>query len=138
MANVFTELQHPDFIWTWKESVRGTRQSIWLPYLQAISKKPRSKLWQLSYNGGEIDADLSKVDFIMLYGGCGNLPAEFLDDLNQHRICLAIHRRNMPRPYWFLPASGADADDLLSAQIIARENLNTAAYVARADRKSVV
>lgn len=131
MTAATSDLQHPDHIWTWKESLRGRRQSIWLPYLQSISKKPKSNHWILAYNGGQVDADLSRIDSIMLYGGCGNLSAEFLDDLNQHRICLSIHRRNMPRPYLFLPASGADSDDLLTAQIVARSNLNDSAYVAR-------
>ncbi len=125
-------LQHPDFIWTWKETARGGRQSVWLPYLQSIEKKPRStNKWVMTWNGGQMDADLSKIDFIMLYGGVGTLPVEFLDALNQERICLSVHRRNMPRPYLFIPSSGADADDILTAQLAARSNEKTSAYVAR-------
>ena len=131
MADVINELQHPDFIWTWKESGRGVRQSLWLPYLSNVQKIPRSSLWKVEYNGGSVDADLSKIDFIMLYGATGSLPVAFLDALNDARVCLMIHRRNMPRPYIFLPASGADDDDLLSAQISARGNLLISAYVAR-------
>jgi len=125
------ELQHPDFIWTWKVSSQGNRESIWLPYLAEVAKKPRSSLWTLRYNGGEIETDLRKIDFIMLYGASGNIPIEFLDALNTHRICLTIHRRNISKPYIFIPASGAGSDDLLSAQIIARSNERKTSYVAR-------
>ena len=131
MDNIIQRIQHPDNIWTWKESSRGTRQSVWLPYLESITKKPKSQNWLLAYNGGVVEADLKKIDFIMLYGGCGNLPAEFLDALNSHRICLSIHRRNMPRPYWFVPASGADEDDILTSHLVTRANNNKCTYVAR-------
>lgn len=126
-----TEIQHPNFIWTWKESTRGQRQSIWIPYLTSIDKIPRSKRWKILFNGGEYDADLAKLDFIMLYGASGSLPVEFLDALNAARVCLSVHRRNMPRPYLFIPSSGADNDDVLSPQIVARLNEKSAAYVAR-------
>ncbi|CAB3754132.1 CRISPR-associated endonuclease Cas1 [Paraburkholderia humisilvae] len=125
------DFQHPDFIWTWRETARGARQSLWFPYLQSISAKPRSRLWAVRWNGGELDIDLSKVDFIMVYGGTVDLPIAFLDSLNQYRIVLSIHRRNMVRPYLFLPASGPDQDDILSAQLLCRDNLKSSTYIAR-------
>lgn len=132
MSSEIQEYQHPDSIWTWKESSRGRRQSLWLPYLVSIERRGERKgCWIFRYNGGHVEADLAKVDFIMLYGACSALPVEFLDDLNTHRIALAVHRRNLPRPYWFLPAAGADADDIVSAQIIARASIKDSAYVSR-------
>ena len=131
MDDELYDLQHPDFIWTWKESGRGVRQSLWLPYLSRVEPIRRSACWKVEYNGGTVEADLSKIDFIMLYGATGDLPVAFLDALNEARVCLMIHRRNKPRPYIFLPASGADDDDLLSAQILARANMLSSAYVAR-------
>lgn len=131
MNDINNELQHPDFVWTWKESVRGVRQSLWLPYFSGVAKKPRNSCWVIEYNGGSVDADLSKIDFIMLYGATGSLSVAFLDALNDARVCLMIHRRNMPRPYVFAPASGSDDDDILTAQITARANLLSSAYVAR-------
>lgn len=129
-ANI-TPLQHPDFIWTWKESARGQRQSIWIPYLKSIQKLSGKGHWQIAFNGGECSVDLAKTDLILLYGATSDIPVEFLDDLNAYRICLSIHRRNMPRPYVFMPAGGADEDDLLTAQISARLNAKTCAYIAR-------
>lgn len=131
MDPINPELQHPDFVWTWRESSRGHRQALWLPYIQSITKKPRSKRWILAWNGGAMETDLSSVDFIMIYGGFGVLPIEFLDDLNQQRVCLAVHRRNQERPYLFIPSSSADQEDILTFQLCVRSNEKSAAYVAR-------
>lgn len=67
----------------------------------------------------------------MVYGGDAALPVSFLDDIGAHGIVLAIHRRNMPRPVYFLPHSQSDDNDILTKQIIARENLTKRCYVAR-------
>ena len=124
-------LSHPDFVTTWKESPKGLREGVWLPYLQSIEKIPRSKRWRLAYNGGSIDTDLSKVDTILLYGASGVIPTEFLDALNEQRIVLMVHRRNQPSPYLCVPSLKADTDDLLSKQIVSRLNMHDAAYVSR-------
>lgn len=131
MTGEINELQHPNFIWTWKESARGQRQSLWIPYSQTITKSTGTSKWRIKFNGGECDVHLAKTDLILLYGASGDLPVAFLDDLNTHRICLSIHRRNMPRPFLFIPSSGADEDDLLSVQTAARLNGKKASYVAR-------
>ena len=104
MTDDIIPLQHPDFIWTWKESARGLRQSIWIPYLKSIKKSSRKGCWQIIFNGGECEVDLAKTDLILLYGATSDIPVEFLDDLNANRICPPIHRRNMPRPDVFMPA----------------------------------
>ena len=130
MGDKTSGFPHPDFIWTWKESPRGQRESLWLPYLQSV-EKVRGTHWRLSYNGGHIDSDLTKVDTILLYGSSGSIPVEFLDALNEHRITLMIHRRNQPRPYLCLPALTADDDDLLSKQLISRANMLDASYIGR-------
>lgn len=131
MANEIEGFQHPDFVWTWKESSRGSRQGLWVPYLQGVEKVPRSKSWLIRFSGGEVTVRLADVDTVMLYGASGVLPVEFLDELNQHKISLLLHRRNMPRPYVFSPAAGGDEHDLLGKQIIARQNMMDSTYVAR-------
>ena len=75
--------------------------------------------------------NLAKVDCIMVYGPAGNLPVFFLDDLGAHRIPLLIHRRNLANPYCFLPARRADENDILTRQILCRENQIKRVYVAR-------
>ena len=47
------------------------------------------------------------------------------------RVPLLVHRRNIGRPAVFLPAPRADADDILTKQIVARTHGPKRAYVAR-------
>ena len=32
------ELQHPDFIWTWKSNKASQLASLWLPYFEGVEK----------------------------------------------------------------------------------------------------
>lgn len=123
--------QHPDFIWTWKSNARNAKVSLWIPYFSAVEKVPRSKSWNIAYNGGMLSADLSKVDFIMFYGACGELPLEFLDALAQHKIPFMIHRRNLVDPYVFFPAVHSDNENVLTRQILVREHAQKKTYVAK-------
>ena len=125
------EAQHEDFIWTWKSNARGTKASIWLPYFAGAEKMPRSKQWLISYNGGSLLADLSKIDFIMFYGATGDIPLPFLDALSQNGILLMLHRRNQTHPYVFYPTGFSDQFDLLSRQILIRSHGQKRAYIAR-------
>lgn len=61
-----TDIQHNDFIWTWSSNKKNTRVSLWIPYLLEITKIPRSSLWRISYNGGVLEIDLKKVEFIFI------------------------------------------------------------------------
>jgi len=123
--------QHPDSIWTWPS--KGGRAVIWLPYVQRFTKTPRKKhCWNIAYQGGTVDVDLGKSDFIMLYGDSeADIPLAFLDDLNASNVALAIHRRNQPRPLWFWPQSAMDRIDIVTDQVLARVNLSRRAYIAR-------
>ena len=124
------QFQHPDSIWTWKSNTRGTRASLWIPYLAEI-KKVKASRWSFAFNGGEFVADLKQVDLILIYGASGSLPVDFLDQLAINRIPLLVHRRNMDAPGVFLPAPKPDSADVMSNQIIARRNEAKSAYVAR-------
>ncbi len=123
--------QHSDFIWTWKSNARGAKASLWLPYFSGAEKVPRSKKWKISYKGGNLELDLSHVDFVMLYGVSGVLSVEFLDALAQHKIPLMVHRRNMVRPYLFYPEPGTDDEDVLSQQIRIRSHQQKRVYIAK-------
>lgn len=87
--------------------------------------------YSFTYNGGSVEARLKDIDFIMLYGASGDLPVAFLDALNTHKIPLIIHRRNLSDPYLFLPTYHSDRQDILTAQILARQNQIKAVYIAR-------
>ena len=59
--------QHPDFIWTWKRNACNAKVSHWIPYFSAVEKVPRTNIWTIAYNGGELNADLKKANFAKLY-----------------------------------------------------------------------
>lgn len=126
-----SEEHHPDFIWTWKSSGRGSKVSIWVPYFAEVTKIQRSKNWRLSYNGGNIELDLKKIDFIMFYGATGSIPLAFMDDLSQHQIIMMIHRRNQIHPFVLYPPNLGDDLDVVSRQILYRNNLQKKSYIAR-------
>ena len=125
------QFSHPDSIWTYKGAGRAQKVSVWLPYLHEIEKEKKPYTYTASYNGGGVTLDLSKVDCIMIYGNCGQLPVAFLDDLGTRRIPLLIHRRNLANPYCFIPARRDDDKDMLSKQILYRENHIRRVYIAR-------
>jgi CRISPR-associated endonuclease Cas1 len=124
------ELQHPNSVWTWKNSQRRQKASLWLPYFSKVTKLKGDR-YLFEYNGGEITTPLKKIDFIMLYGASGDLPVKFLDALNTYKIPLIIHRRNLSDPYIFIPTYHADRQDILTAQILHRQNQVKAVYIAR-------
>jgi CRISPR/Cas system-associated endonuclease Cas1 len=126
------EFQHPDSIWTWASSGRKSKASLWIPYLQSITKVKGIKgNWDVAFNGGEFRIDLNKVEVILFYGASGDLPLTFLDDLAARRIPALFHRRNLPDPYVFVPAARRDDSDILSAQVMVRQNAIKSCFIAR-------
>ena len=123
-------LQHPDSIWTWKSNKRSARCTLWLPYFSK-AEKVKGKTWRFAFNGGEVDADLSKLDCITFYGASGEIPLALIDSLAMHRVPLLVHRRNVQRPSVFLPAPKIDAEDILTRQILVRANKIKRNYIAR-------
>ena len=87
--------------------------------------------WSITYNGGEVTVDPARIDSILIYGATGSPPVPFLDELATHRVPLLIHCRNLPDPYVFVPGARRDDNDILSAQIRARDNQTKCSYVAR-------
>jgi len=126
------ELNHPDSIWTWKSHSRRGKTTLWLPYFQQVTPtKGKRDTYCFEWNAGEVDIHLKDIDSILLYGASGDLPVKFLDKLSSYKIPLLIHRRNMPRPYCFLPSPGTDTNDIVTQQILKREHLTKRCYIAR-------
>jgi CRISPR/Cas system-associated endonuclease Cas1 len=120
------KLSHKNSIWTWK----GAKASIWLPYLQSIKKIKGG--WSFEYNGGALDVSLNEVDCILFYGASCDLPLGLLDDFNKHNIIAMLHRRGVQTPYVFYCSNFKDtANDLLTGQIIARENTIKKNFIAK-------
>ena len=101
-----------------------------MPYVSG-AKKLKGQTWRFKFNGGEVDAELSKLDCIMFYGATGEIPIALIDALATHRVPLLVHRRNVGRPAVFLPAPRVDAEDMLTRQILARTNAIKRTYIAR-------
>jgi hypothetical protein len=98
------ELQHPDSIWTWSSSGRKSKASLWIPYLQSVTKVKGAKgHWKVTFNGGEFQFDLDKVEVILFYGASGDLPLTFLDELAAKRIPALFHRRKLHLMRWYTP-----------------------------------
>lgn len=59
------------------------------------------------------------------------MPLTFLDDLAARRIPALFHRRNLTDPYVFVPAARRDDTDMLTAQVMVRQNATRACLIAR-------
>lgn len=123
------KLQHQNSIWTWG-SKNSQKVSLWIPYTNRIRKLTKDN-WHIKYNGGEVEFHMKEVDFILLYGDCGEIPVEFLDSLRKYKVCMIIHRRNIPEPIIFYAPIPNDNNDILTKQILFRENQIKRTYIAR-------
>ena len=118
-------------VWVSRWNYRG-KASVWIPYLVSIKRvKKGVPIYHVAFNGGQLEIDLRKFEFIMLYGACGDLSLEFLDDLNKHKIILTIHRRNISDNLIFTPQSLSSKEDVLSSQILFRKNQKKLVYISR-------
>ncbi|MDL2060428.1 CRISPR-associated endonuclease Cas1 [Mesosutterella sp. AGMB02718] len=123
---------HESSIWIWNSQEKGGKVSLWLPYAESLLRIPRSSFWEARYGEETLEIDLQKTDLIMLYGERGNLPVTFLADLSKYGIPLMIHERRQPRPFIFYPPDFQDRNDILSLQILARNNKTRRKSVAKA------
>ena len=120
-------ISHKDSIWT----LNKDKASLWLPYLSAITKSKGSK-WLFEYNGGEVLAELNKVDFVLFYGASCAIPLSLFDDFRKHGIIAILHRRNIALPYVFHCSSLLSTkDDILTKQILTRENKTRCNYLSK-------
>lgn len=121
------DISHEKSIWTLKT---GGRISLWFPYLSKIEKN--GKKWRFIYNGGELEVDLTSVDFVLFYGANCDIPLSLLDDFNKHNIIAILHRRNIPTPYIFHCSNLVDTKhDVLTKQILYRESELKRNYIAK-------
>jgi CRISPR-associated endonuclease Cas1 len=104
---------------------------IWAPYTQKIEAKKNGKLY-IKYNGGEVEEDLKKVHSIMLYGDVDeDISPKTLEVLALSGIPLIIHKRNMNISSLVLPSTRAMREDVLTAQILCRNDERKSKYIAR-------
>jgi CRISPR/Cas system-associated endonuclease Cas1 len=130
MSTEMNEFSHPDSIWTWKSNSRSRKASVWIPYFEGV-EKVKGTTYKLRFNGGPVDIDLKKVDCLLIYGAAGSFPVDFLEALNTYSITLLIHRRNIPTPMVFHPLNTKDQADVLTKQIVCRQDARRRVYVAK-------
>lgn len=120
-------LPHPKGIWT---PIKGQR--IWyFPYLQHIERLKGNQGWLVSYNGGEEIVELKKADTLMFYGTPGSLPLALLDECAKYGVTVVVQRTHIANPFVGGGSNRLDRDDLLTQQILRRENAKQSAYLAR-------
>lgn len=102
---------------------------LWLPYLSNITILP--SCIKFEYKGGKEEVQWTKIHSIMLYGESCDLPQEFFEKCAFYKIPVIIHRRHMPRAVIVTPTLPPDQENLLTQQIIYRENEKKKSYIAK-------
>lgn len=127
------QLTDQHWISTWPSGPSG--KGIWyLPYLQSlepINKVKIPSLWRAKFQGGEVDIDLSRAENVVVYGPAGSLPILFLHAAAQHQAAVSFQRAHGAALHSLYPSGRSDRNDLLSAQIRARDDARRRMYVAR-------
>ena len=132
MAEENLTISHPKSIWTFPTKTRG-KVHLWLPYLKSLEKTHKGKLrYRFSFNGGEVELALPRIAVIMLYGESNALlPAYFLTDCARSGVVLLSHRRGDTNLFVCGPGLSPSATDMLTPQVLARENEKKRVFVAR-------
>lgn len=105
------------------------KQYLWLPYLSEISLKPKTV--RFVYKGGKIIIEWRKIHSIMIYGQSTELPQQFLEKCAFYKTPVIVHRRNIPRAVIIVPTLPPDQENLLTQQVLYRENKKKRPYIAK-------
>lgn len=120
---------HPKSIWYWI----GSERFWYLPYIDTPVRIKKG-LWSVAAGGTDVTLELDNTRHILFYGvneSTGTLPLTFLAECADYRIGISIHRNHVAEPMIFYPIVTTDRHDLLSTQILHRENAKNRAYIAR-------
>lgn len=105
------------------------KKYIWLPYLSSITDKNKEVIF--SYKGGETKIEYKDIHSIMIYGAGCNLSLDFLEKCAFYKIPVIYHRRNLPRATIISSTLSTDQNDLITKQIIYRNNIKKRNYIAK-------
>ncbi len=108
---------------------KSNKLYLWIPYLSDIKIEPKSV--RFVFKGGKVKIRWERIHSIMLYGKHIPLTQEFLEKCAFYKIPLVIHRRNMVRAVWITPNYTSNREDLLTKQILTRENMKKRAHIAK-------
>lgn len=102
---------------------------LWLPYLNKLKILPQTVTFE--YKGGKEEIQWAKIHSIMVYGESCGFSQEFFEKCAFYKIPVIIHRRHMPRAVIVCPTLPPDQENLLTQQILFRENKKKRAYIAK-------
>lgn len=120
-------LTHPNGIWT---TLKGLR--LWyFPYLQRAERAKGKHRWLIAFNGGDVEVDLQRADTLIFHGATGALPLELLDECAHLGVSVIVQRTHIAMPFIGGGLIRPDRDDLLTRQILAREDTKKSSYIAR-------
>ncbi|MDD9867987.1 MAG: CRISPR-associated endonuclease Cas1 [Candidatus Campbellbacteria bacterium] len=102
---------------------------IWLPYTSDISWQKDKATFK--FKGGVLDIPWSRISSILFYGAVCPLDEEFLQLCIRYNIPICIHRRHMSKAIWITGTTTTNIDDILTKQIIFRENKIKSLHIAR-------
>ena len=112
-----------------KMSARKSKIPIWLPYTNNITQKKDIVIFE--YKGGTLEIPWQRIHSILFYGAVCPLEEEFLQVCVRYGIPLCIHRRNMAKSVWIIGSINTNIDDILTKQILFRENKRKSLHIAR-------
>lgn len=105
------------------------KQYLWFPYLNKINIKKEKVIFE--YKGGILDIKWKYIHSIMIYGESIDLSQEFLEKCAFYKIPIVIHRRNMPRAVFIASTLPPDQDNIITKQILFRENIKKRTYISK-------
>jgi len=108
---------------------KGKRIPVWFPYTTSITVNKETIT--AIYKGGTFEGDISKVLSIMFYGCLPNLSQDFIELCCKKSVPICFHRRNMATAVLINPSQRNSVDDVLTKQIIFRQNQKKRRHIAR-------
>jgi len=111
------------------EKTSKKKVPFWFPYPSKITIK--KDLVFVDYKGGMSAVKFPEIHSIMFYGSICSLPEVFLEKCSLYKIPIVFHKRNMSQAVWIIPSTSKDPVDLLTQQIIFRNNQKKCAYIAK-------
>ncbi|WP_415912428.1 CRISPR-associated endonuclease Cas1 [Neptuniibacter sp. QD37_11] len=110
------------------------RYTYWLPSVVSIQPQQQKSqdIWHIVFQEGEATVDLSQCDMVMFYGETGDLPIAFLADAATHEVCVMVHQEHASHPLVLHPHQRKGQEDVLTNQILCRENQRRRVVFAKA------
>jgi len=124
-----TEKPHIQSPLTWYADSKRSHKCVWIPYLNHIEQTKEG--WDVTHRTGMLRIDLKTAKTIMLYGGSGTVPLDFIRDIQRHQCVLVVHQRSNPIPILLHASASPDTKDVLTAQVLAASDQRKQAYIAR-------